>query len=106
MTAVFIAIAAIVVILLFLVSASIRIAREYERGVIFRLGRLHSPPKGHCDVSGSGDHLGSEAIAEGIEAKAPAVAVCGHIHESWGCESQVGATPVHNLGPTGTWIEI
>ena len=46
MTAVFIAIAAIVVILLFLVSASIRVAREYERGVIFRLGRLNSPPKG------------------------------------------------------------
>src|SRR6266511_2876247 len=46
MTAAFIAIAAVVVILLFLLSASIRIAREYERGVIFRLGRLHSPPKG------------------------------------------------------------
>jgi regulator of protease activity HflC (stomatin/prohibitin superfamily) len=45
-TALFIAIAAIVVILLFLVSASIRVAREYERGVIFRLGRLNSPPKG------------------------------------------------------------
>ncbi|MGH3051730.1 MAG: slipin family protein [Gaiellaceae bacterium] len=46
MTAAFIAVAAIVVILLFLLSAAIRIAREYERGVIFRLGRLHSPPKG------------------------------------------------------------
>src|SRR5687767_6707119 len=46
MTAAFIAVAAIVVILLFLLSASIRVAREYERGVIFRLGRLHSPPKG------------------------------------------------------------
>src|ERR671924_539002 len=46
MTAAFIAIAAVVVILLFLVSASIRVAREYERGVIFRLGRLNSPPKG------------------------------------------------------------
>jgi regulator of protease activity HflC (stomatin/prohibitin superfamily) len=45
-TALFIAIAAVVVILLFLVSASIRVAREYERGVVFRLGRLHSPPKG------------------------------------------------------------
>jgi regulator of protease activity HflC (stomatin/prohibitin superfamily) len=45
-TALFIAIAAVVVILLFLVSASIRVAREYERGVIFRLGRLNSPPKG------------------------------------------------------------
>jgi regulator of protease activity HflC (stomatin/prohibitin superfamily) len=46
MTAALIAIAAIVVIFLFLVSASIRVAREYERGVIFRLGRLNSPPKG------------------------------------------------------------
>jgi regulator of protease activity HflC (stomatin/prohibitin superfamily) len=46
MTAVLVAIAAVVVIVLFLLSASIRIAREYERGVIFRLGRLHSPPKG------------------------------------------------------------
>jgi regulator of protease activity HflC (stomatin/prohibitin superfamily) len=45
-TALFIAIAAVVVILLFFVSASIRVAREYERGVIFRLGRLRSPPKG------------------------------------------------------------
>jgi regulator of protease activity HflC (stomatin/prohibitin superfamily) len=41
-----VAIAAVVVILLFLLSAAIRITREYERGVIFRLGRLHSPPKG------------------------------------------------------------
>jgi regulator of protease activity HflC (stomatin/prohibitin superfamily) len=46
MTAAFVAIAAVVVVVLFLLSASIRVAREYERGVIFRLGRLHSPPKG------------------------------------------------------------
>ena len=41
-----IAAAAVVVVLLLLVSASVRVAREYERGVIFRLGRLKSPPKG------------------------------------------------------------
>ena len=46
MIAALIAIAAVVVIVLFLLSAAIRITREYERGVIFRLGRLHSPPKG------------------------------------------------------------
>src|SRR6187551_616337 len=46
MIAALVAIAAVVVILLFLLSAAIRITREYERGVIFRLGRLHSPPKG------------------------------------------------------------
>src|SRR5919109_959292 len=41
-----VAIAAVVVVLLLLLSAALRIAREYERGVIFRLGRLRSPPKG------------------------------------------------------------
>ena len=46
MTAALIAIAAVVVIILFLAAAAIRVAREYERGVIFRLGRLNSPPKG------------------------------------------------------------
>jgi len=66
---------------------------------------LHSPPQGHCDANGSGDHFGSPALLRAIEGKAPRLAVCGHIHESWGCESRVGATPVRNLGPKGTWIE-
>jgi Icc-related predicted phosphoesterase len=67
---------------------------------------VHSPPRGHCDLSGDGQHLGSEAILEAIEAKRPAVAVCGHIHESWGAESKIGATRVLNLGPAGTVIEL
>jgi uncharacterized protein len=67
---------------------------------------LHSPPKGHCDTSGSGDHLGSDAIAAGIEAKSPSIAVCGHIHESWGAESEIGETRVFNLGPKGREIEL
>src|SRR3954453_16622251 len=66
---------------------------------------LHSPPKGHCDANAEGDHFGSEALLEGIEERAPRLAVCGHIHESWGCESAIGATPVRNLGPKGTWLE-
>jgi regulator of protease activity HflC (stomatin/prohibitin superfamily) len=45
-SATLIALAVVVVILVLLVSASVRVAREYERGVIFRLGRLRSPPKG------------------------------------------------------------
>jgi regulator of protease activity HflC (stomatin/prohibitin superfamily) len=46
MTAGLIAVAAVVAVIFFVLSASIRVAREYERGVIFRLGRLRSPPKG------------------------------------------------------------
>jgi Icc-related predicted phosphoesterase len=67
---------------------------------------LHSPPQGHCDANGSGDHFGSQALLGAIEDKSPQLAVCGHIHESWGCESRIGETPVRNLGPKGTWIEI
>jgi Icc-related predicted phosphoesterase len=67
---------------------------------------LHSPPQGHCDANGSGDHFGSPALLKAIEEKAPRLAVCGHIHESWGCESLIGDTPIRNLGPKGTWIEV
>jgi regulator of protease activity HflC (stomatin/prohibitin superfamily) len=41
-----IAIAAIVVVVLIVAFAAIKVAREYERGVIFRLGRLLPSPKG------------------------------------------------------------
>ena len=67
---------------------------------------LHSPPKNHCDATGDGGHFGSPALLRAIEEKRPRLAVCGHIHESWGCESEIGPTPVRNLGPKGTWIEI
>lgn len=66
---------------------------------------LHSPPQGHCDANGGGDHFGSPALLAAIEEKSPHLAVCGHIHESWGCQSQIGTTPVYNLGPKGTWLE-
>ena len=67
---------------------------------------LHSPPKGHCDSAGGGDHFGSQALLEAIEERQPRLVVCGHIHESWGCESTIGETPIRNLGPTGTWLEL
>lgn len=67
---------------------------------------LHSPPKDHCDAAGDGGNFGSAALLRAIEEKRPRLAVCGHIHESWGCESQVGETPIRNLGPKGTWLEI
>jgi Icc-related predicted phosphoesterase len=67
---------------------------------------LHSPPQGHCDANGGGDHFGSKALLQAIEERRPRLAVCGHIHESWGCESRIGETPVRNLGPNGAWIEV
>jgi uncharacterized protein len=67
---------------------------------------VHSPPRGQVDRSGSGEHLGSTAILEAIESKRPPLAVCGHIHESWGDEARLGPTRVVNLGPSGTWFDL
>jgi uncharacterized protein len=66
---------------------------------------VHSPPHGHCDASSAGEHLGSTAVLETIEQVQPRLAVCGHIHESWGAESKIGSTKVVNLGPEGRILE-
>jgi uncharacterized protein len=67
---------------------------------------VHSPPLGHADRSGTGDHLGSTAILGAIEERRPSLAVCGHIHESWGTQSTLGPTRIANLGPAGTWFDL
>ena len=66
---------------------------------------LHSPPYGHADSS-NGRHLGSAAIAKAIAERRPRIAVCGHIHESWGERSEIEGTPVLNLGPDGHLIDV
>ncbi|MHC5114384.1 MAG: metallophosphoesterase family protein [Planctomycetota bacterium] len=66
---------------------------------------LHSPPRGHVDVADD-RHLGSEAILEAIHDKAPALAVCGHIHACWEQEATIGDTRVINAGPRGVVVEI
>ena len=67
---------------------------------------LHSPPRDHCDSAGEDTHFGSPALLRAIEAKRPRLAVCGHIHEAWGCTSDINGTPLRNLGPKGTWLEV
>jgi len=62
----------------------------------------HSPPKGHCDRDSAGTPLGSEAVLAAAEREQPRLLLCGHIHDSWGCENAIGETVVRNLGPTGT----
>jgi Icc-related predicted phosphoesterase len=67
---------------------------------------VHSPPRGHVDLSGAGEHLGSESVLRAIERKHPRLALCGHVHESWGEESRIGPTRVLNLGPDGMLLDI
>ena len=66
---------------------------------------VHSPPKGHVDLSG-GTHLGSEAVLGAIEDRRPILALCGHIHDSWGEEATIGPTRVINLGPNGKLVDV
>ena len=46
MLAALIVVAVIAILVLLVLSAAIKVLREYERGVIFRLGRLLGKPKG------------------------------------------------------------
>jgi Icc-related predicted phosphoesterase len=67
---------------------------------------LHSPPKGVCDVTSAGQSVGSVAIRDAIARIQPKLAVCGHIHDSWGKTGQIGQTNVVNLGPRANWFDI
>jgi len=67
---------------------------------------VHSPPYGVADLSGAGQHIGSRAILETVEAKRPKLVLCGHVHDSWGARETVGDSLVANLGPTANWFEI
>ena len=66
----------------------------------------HSPPKGVGDTTSQGVSVGSEAIRAAIERLQPRLALCGHIHDSWGVTGRIGRTGVHNLGPEPNWFEI
>ena len=67
---------------------------------------LHSPPRGVADRTSAGAHVGSTAIRAAIERVQPRLALCGHIHDSWGQEGTIGATRVVNLGPKPNWFEV
>jgi Icc-related predicted phosphoesterase len=83
-------------------TAAVMLAHCPENAVLV----LHSPPLDHCDSNGAGQSFGSPILLRTIEERNPRLAVCGHIHESWGCESKIGDTPLYNLGPKGTWLEV
>jgi regulator of protease activity HflC (stomatin/prohibitin superfamily) len=44
--AAYVALAAVIIVLVLFLVAAIKVAREYERGIVFRLGRLLPEPKG------------------------------------------------------------
>ncbi|RKF16273.1 serine/threonine protein phosphatase [Roseovarius spongiae] len=66
----------------------------------------HSPPKGVADRTSAGQSVGSTAIHAAIERIQPQLALCGHIHDSWGQGGLIGRTKVRNLGPAPNWFDI
>jgi Icc-related predicted phosphoesterase len=57
-------------------------------------------------MTSAGQSVGSTAIRAAIERIRPRLALCGHIHDSWGKEGRVGASRVVNLGPRVSWFEV
>jgi uncharacterized protein len=66
----------------------------------------HAPPYGAGDIQRDHTHQGSRAIRNWIEKARPRLSLCGHIHHAWGTTGMIGATPVHNLGPTLNWFQL
>jgi hypothetical protein len=61
----------------------------------------HAPPSGTAlDRLRDGRHVGSTAVREFVERRAPDLLVCGHIHESRGVD-RLGTTVAVNCGPAG-----
>ncbi len=66
----------------------------------------HAPPFGLGDKTSAGVSVGSTAIRAAIERVQPKLALCGHIHDSWGIEGDIGDTRVVNMGPGVRWFEV
>lgn len=67
---------------------------------------VHSPPKGLGDRTTAGASIGSTSIRAAIERVQPKLALCGHVHDSWGVSGMIGRTHVRNLGPRPNWFEV
>lgn len=66
----------------------------------------HSPPKGVADITSQGVSVGSTSVRAAIGRIAPRLAICGHVHDSWGRSGTIGATSVHNLGPDPRYFDL
>ena len=65
----------------------------------------HSPPFG-TKIDALWEHVGSKAVRKQIELIQPNMALCGHIHETFGKTEKIGKTTVVNVGKEGIVVEI
>lgn len=92
-------------------SWSCDLSEEAAAALLAPLGSVdvlvtHAPPKGVADRGSGGAPLGSTAIRDAIARAQPRLALCGHIHDSWGQRGRIGATEVVNLGPRPSLFDL
>jgi hypothetical protein len=66
---------------------------------------LHVPPFG-TSLDLLWEHVGSKGVREMIDKLQPDLALCGHIHETFGQSATIGKTKVINVGRDGVIINI
>ena len=80
--------------------------KKNRKGRTFIL-MTHAPPfETKCDIIMEEEHCGNESIRKFIEKMQPEIAICGHIHDTFGTEDLIGKTHVMNPGPEGRIINI
>ncbi len=65
----------------------------------------HIPPYG-TTIDALWEHVGSKGVRKVIENVQPEIALCGHIHETFGKSDKIGNTTIVNVGKDGIIIEI
>ncbi len=58
----------------------------------------HTPPRGLCDRTHFRTEAGSRSVRDWVDRTAPALVICGHIHEAHG-QMRSGTTEILNCGP-------
>ncbi len=67
----------------------------------------HAPPHGTTlDRMQGYAHGGSRSVRAFIDQHQPAAFFCGHIHEAWGRQEQLGRTRAWNAGPLGVLLDV
>lgn len=65
---------------------------------------MHSPPRGVCDLTSTGAHVGCPELRKVVERIKPALIVFGHIHEAFGVGS-IGDTLCANVAVLGPQLK-
>lgn len=66
----------------------------------------HAPPYNTNLDNLGGTHVGFKSIRKAIEKFKPDIAICGHIHETFGIEDKIGKTKIINVGRNGKIITV